>query len=287
MTMANGIRTVGFGRGGPQVAAIGQGTWYFEQLDRPKGVAALRRGIELGLTHIDTAEMYGDGIAEEIVGEALAGRRDNVFLVSKVLPWNAGYADTIAACESSLRRLKTGHLDCYLLHWPGQHPLEETFKAMDRLVQDGKIRSFGVSNFDVADLEDAVAVIGDGRLACNQVLYHLRSRAIEHEVLPWCAAHGISVVGYSPFGHDAFPDTKSQGWPVLQSIASAHAATGRQIALAFLARHPEVLLIPKSANLQHLAANAEAAAITLSDGEIAQISAAFPLGRKPSSLPML
>lgn len=281
------MRTVSFGNGGPAVSAIGQGTWFFEQLDRRDAVAALRHGVGCGLTHIDTAEMYGNGVAEEIIGEAIGGLRDDVFLVSKVLPWNASFEGTIAACEASLRRLGTDRLDCYLLHWPGQHALEDTFAAMERLVQDGKIRSYGVSNFDVGDLEEAVAVAGAGRLACNQVLYHLGQRAIEHAVLPWCRDNGISVVGYSPFGHDAFPGARARGSGVLQEVAARHGKSQRQIALAFLGRTGDVLLIPKSSNPDHLAANAAAAAIELEPEDIEALAAAFPLGRKPSSLPML
>ena len=177
------MRTVEFGSSGAAVSAIGQGTWYFEEIRRADAVRALQHGVDCGLTHVDTAEMYGDGVAEEIIGEALADRRDEIFLVSKVLPWNASYDGTIEACETSLRRLRTDRLDCYLLHWPGSHPLDETFAAMAQLEQNGKIRSFGVSNFDVEDLEEAVAVVGQGRLACNQVLYHLDQRAIDMGVL--------------------------------------------------------------------------------------------------------
>ena len=276
-----------FAGDGPAVSAIGQGTWYIEQAPRAAAVKALQHGLACGLTHIDTAEMYGNGAAEEIVGEAIAGRRDEVFLVSKVLPFNASYEGTIAACEASLRRLGTDRLDCYLLHWPGQHPLGETFDAMAQLEQGGKIRSFGVSNFDVDDLEDALAVVGEGRLACNQVLYHLGQRAIEHAVLPWCTAHGVGVVGYSPFGHDGFPNARSGGWSALQEVAAKHGKTERQIALAFLGRFENVLLIPKSVTPDHLSANADAAAIALDADDIRRLDDAFPLGRKPSGLPML
>ncbi len=257
------MRTVNFGADGIAVSAIGQGTWFIERSRRPDAIKALQHGLACGLTHIDTAEMYGDGAAEEIVGEALSGRRDEVFLVSKVLPWNASYEGTLAACEASLQRLQTDRLDSYLLHWPGQHPLDETFAAMAQLEQDGKIQSFGVSNFDVDHLEEAVAVVGEGQLACNQVLYHLGQRAIEHAVLPWCTAHGVSVVGYSPFGHDEFPGARSQGGAALQEIATKHGKSERQIALAFLGRFPNVLLIPKSSNPDHLSANADAASIVL------------------------
>jgi diketogulonate reductase-like aldo/keto reductase len=281
------MRTVNIGENGPMVSAVGQGTWYLDEAPRQIGVNAIQHGINAGLTHIDTAEMYGDGAAEELVGEAIAGQRDKVFLVSKVLPWNATYDGTIAACENSLKRLRTDHLDSYLIHWRGQHPLEKTFAALEQLQQDGKIRTFGVSNFDVSDLEEAVSLVGDGRLVCNQVLYHLEERAIEHAVLPWCADNGVSIVGYSPFGHNAFPTASSPGWPALQAIAQKHSANEHQVALAFLGRSPGVLVIPKSANPNHITANAEAASLQLDDADIADLDAAFPLGRKPSHLPML
>ncbi len=173
-----------FGSTAREVAVIGQGTWYIEQADRAPAIAALRRGLDLGMTHIDTAEMYGSGAAEEFVGAAIAGRRDEVFLVSKVLPQNASRNGTIAACERSLKRLKTDRLDCYLLHWRGSHPLEDTVAAFEQLRADGKILSWGVSNFDVDDLDEVRRIAGAGRPACNQVLYHLRERAIEHAVHP-------------------------------------------------------------------------------------------------------
>ena len=196
------------------------------------------------MTHIDTAEMYGD--AELVVAEAIAGPRDEVFLVSKVLPSNASRRGTITACERSLKRLKTDRLDCYLLHWRGSYPLEETVAAFEELVGAGKIRSWGVSNFDADDLEEMLAVAGEGRIACNQVLYHLQERAIEHAVIPWCEKHGVAVVAYSPFGHNDFPSPRSKGGEVLQAIADAHGATPRQVALAFLTRGRRVFAIPKA-----------------------------------------
>ena len=275
-----------FGAAARPVAVIGQGTWYIEGGDRKAAVAALRRGLDLGMTHIDTAEMYGTGRAEEIVGEAIAGRRDEVFLVSKVLPENASRRGTVAACEQSLARLKTDRLDCYLLHWRGRYPLEDTFAAFAQLRRDGKIRSCGVSNFDVPDLEEALKVAGDGHIACNQVLYHLKERAIEHAVLPWCDAHGVAVVGYSPFGHNDFPARHSAGGKVLAEIATAHGATPRQVALAFLVRRPSLFTIPKAAVAAHAADNAGAGKLRLSEAEIAQIDRAFPSGRA-RGLPML
>ena len=173
-----------FGVKGPEVSVIGQGTWYIDRGDRKSAVAALCRGIEVGMTHIDTAEMYGD--AELVIAEAIAaGKREDLYLVSKVLPSNASRRGTIAACERSLKRLKTDHLDCYLLHWRGSHELEDTVAAFDQLISAGKIRSWGVSNFDTDDLNELLAVAGEGRIACNQVLYHLQERAIEHAVIPW------------------------------------------------------------------------------------------------------
>jgi diketogulonate reductase-like aldo/keto reductase len=204
-----------FGTTHREVPVIGQGTWEIETDDRSSAITALRRGIELGMTHIDTAEMYGSGAAEEMVAEAIAGRRSQVFLVSKVLPQNASRAGTIAACERSLARLDTDRLDCYLLHWRGRHPLEETFGAFEQLHREGKILSWGVSNFDEPDLDEAMRIAGDGQIACNQVLYHLKRRAIEHAVIPWCEAHGVAVVAYSPFGHGDFPSPHTRGGRLL------------------------------------------------------------------------
>ena len=267
------------------VPAIGQGTWYIDDAHRPTAVSALRRGLDLGMTHIDTAEMYGD--AEVVVGEATAGRRDEVFLVSKVLPQNASRRGTIAACERSLARLNTDRLDCYLLHWPGSHPFEDTFAAFERLREQGKILSWGVSNFDVPDLEAAWAAGGEGRIACNQVLYHLQERAIEHAVLPWCEAHGMAVTAYSPFGHGNFPGPRSPGGRVLEEVAASHGTTPRQVALAFLVRWPSTFAIPKASSPEHAADNAGAGALVLTEAELTQIDAAFPVGSRPRRLPML
>jgi len=248
----------------------------------------MRRGLDLGLTHIDTAEMYGSGAAESMIGEATLGRRDEVFLVSKVLPGNASKRGTLAACEKSLARLRTDRLDCYLLHWRGSHPLEETIAAFDTLVRDGKILSWGVSNFDVADLDEVAAIAGAGHPACNQVLYHLLERAIEHAVLPWCARHGTAVIAYTPFGQSpGLYDARTRQSKVLQDIGTAHQATARQVALRFLLRDPEVFVIPKASTLAHVADNAGAAALELDDAELARIDAAFPRGRPRRELPMI
>jgi diketogulonate reductase-like aldo/keto reductase len=277
-----------FGSTQRKVAVIGQGTWYLEQAVAETAIAALRRGLDLGMTHIDTAEMYGSGAAEELVGAAIGGRRDEVFLVSKVLPHNASRNGTIAACERSLKRLRTDRLDCYLLHWRGSHPLADTIAAFERLSADGKIRSWGVSNFDVDDLDEVRATAGAGHPACNQVLYHLRERAIEHAVIPWCEENGVAVVAYSPFGHaGGFPGPNTAGGRVLKAIADRHNATPRQVALRFLTRRMSVFAIPKASNPEHAEENAGAGALNLSDAELAKIDAAFPLGPRPRALPML
>lgn len=274
-----------FGRLPTKVSVIGQGTWFIDDGHRPTAVDALRRGLDRGMTHIDTAEMYGD--AEVVVGEAIAGRRDEVFLVSKVLPSNASRKGVIAACERTLARLRTDRLDCYLLHWRGPHALEETFAAFEQLREQGKIRSWGVSNFDVADLDEAWKAGGAGRMACNQVLYHLEERAIEHAVLPWCEEHDVAVVAYSPFGHGEFPGPPSPGGRVLAEIAAHHHATARQVALRFLVRRTGVLAIPKASSAAHADDNAGAGTLRLSDAELARIDAAFPRGPRPRRLPML
>jgi diketogulonate reductase-like aldo/keto reductase len=276
-----------FGPTGRDVAVIGQGTWYDGGEDRGTLIAALRRGLDLGMTHMDTAEMYASGGAEEVIGEAIAGRRDEVFLVSKVLPENASRDGTLAACERSLGRLRTDHLDCYLLHWRGEYPLEDTFAAFEDLRRGGKILSWGVSNFDVPDLEEAWQTAGAGLLACNQVLYHLRERAIEHAVLPWCESHGLAVVAYSPFGHGDFPGPHARGGRVLEEIAAAHGATARQVALRFLVRRPSLFAIPKASSPAHVEENAGAGDLLLTEAELARIDEAFPRDPRSHELPTL
>lgn len=268
-----------------EVSVIGQGTWYIDDAHRPTAVDALRRGIDSGMTHIDTAEMYGD--AELVVGEAVAGRRDDVFLVSKVLPSNASRAGVVAACERTLERLRTDRLDSYLLHWRGSHPLDETVAGFEQLREQGKIRSWGVSNFDVADLDEVWRAGGEGRLACNQVLYNLEERAIEHAVLPWCEQHGVAVVAYSPFGHGDFPGPRTPGGRVLEELAADHGVSARQVALRFLVRRPAVFAIPKASTAAHAADNAGAGSLRLSADELDRIDAAFPRGPRPRRLPML
>jgi len=276
-----------FGPTGKQVTVIGQGTWNMEQDDRRAAIAALRRGLDLGMSHIDTAEMYGDGRVEELVAEAIEGRRGEVFLVSKVLPQNASRRGTVEACERSLRRLRTDHLDCYLLHWPGRHPLRDTITAFEELRAAGKIRAWGLSNFDEEELAEAIRIAREGKIACNQVLYHLEERAIEHAVIPFCDEHGIAVVSYSPFGSGDFPSPHSTGGRVLAGIAAAHGATPRQIALAFLLRYPSLFAIPKAARAEHAEDNAAAAEIELTEDDLRQIDEAFPRGRRRRGVPTL
>ena len=279
------MRQKEFGSTGRKVSVVGQGTWCIDRGDRKSAIAALRRGIDLGMTHIDTAEMYGD--AELVIADAIATRREAVYLVSKVLPNNASRRGTITACERSLARLKTDHLDCYLLHWRGSYPLAETVAAFEQLKASGKIRSWGVSNFDVDDLDEILAVAGEGKIACNQVLYHLQERAIEHSIIPWCAKHQVAVVAYSPFGHNDFPNPRSKGGELLGAIAKRHGATPRQVALGFLVRELPLFAIPKAATEEHAADNAAAGDLVLNEDEIASLDRAFPRGPKPRSLPML
>jgi diketogulonate reductase-like aldo/keto reductase len=269
-----------FGPSSRAVGVIGQGTWQIERSPHRAAVATLRRGLDLGLNHIDTAEMYGSGEAEALVGEAMTGRRGEVYLVSKVLPQNASRQGVIQACERSLRALRTDYLDCYLLHWRGPVPLRETIEAFTGLQQSGKIRAWGVSNFDVDDLDELEA-LELGLPVCNQVLYHCRERAIEHAVLPWCHQRGVAVTAYTPFGPGRFPDRE------LRDIALEHDATPRQVALAFLTRHAQVFPIPKASTLEHVEENAGAGTLTLSPEVIERLDAAFPLRSRPGSLPMI
>jgi diketogulonate reductase-like aldo/keto reductase len=284
------VRTHTFGSLRREVPVIGQGTWQMHDRGAraAQAAAALRLGIQLGLTHIDTAEMYGDGRAEEIVGEAIADvPRERLFIVSKVLPQNASYEGTIRACEASLQRLRTDHLDVYLLHWRGRYPLAETMGAMEALIDGGKIRALGVSNFDVEGLEEARAALRRHPLACDQVLYHLRERRIEHRVLPYCRSQHIALVAYSPFGSGDFPSPHSSRGRVLEEIARSHRANTRQVALAFLTRDEGMFAIPKAELEAHVRENAGAGDLTLSPFDIAAIDAAFPVGRLRGELPTL
>lgn len=276
-----------FGSTGQQVSIVGQGTWNMEKDDGHAAIQALRRGLDLGMTHVDTAEMYGDGRVEELVGEALADRRDEVFLVSKVLPSNASRRGAVQACERSLRRLRTDHLDCYLLHWPGSHPLADTLAAFEELREAGKIRSWGLSNFDEEELAEALDIAGEGEVVCNQVLYHLKERAIEHAVIPYCDEQDIAVVAYSPFGSGDFPKPGTPGGRVLAEVAAAHGVTPYQIALAFLLRFPSMFAIPKASRSAHAEENAAAAEIVLGEEEVRRIDAAFPRGPRRRGVPTL
>src|SRR5690606_195919 len=281
------MRTAPFAHTGIDVPVIGQGTWNIEHDDPDEAVAALDAGLDAGMTHIDMAELYGRGDVERLISPIVRQRRDEIFLVSKVLPQNASYDRTLKACEQSLQRLGTDHLDVYLLHWrESGTPLEETFRAFDALQQAGKIRHYGVSNFDVEDLEEAVGIVGEGRIVCNQVLYHLNERSIEQRVVPWCREHGIAIVAYSPFGSGRFPSSRANGGRVLASIAERRNISLYQVALAFLVQQSGVFAIPKAARVEHVLDNALAGDLELTRAEMQSISDAFPV--KPrKSLPML
>ncbi len=266
-----------FGATDRLVPVIGQGTWQVAS----RGAAAdevvrtLQRGLDLGLTHVDTAELYTG--AEALVAKAIAGRRDAVFLVSKVHPRNASRTGTIAACEQSLRRLGTDHLDVYLHHWPdGSHPISETMAGLHALVQAGKTRHIGVSNYDVPELEEALAALDGVPLVCNQVLYNLDERGIEPAVLPWCEAHDVAVVGYTPFANQRMFRPGVRGFDVLDRIATRLGRTPRQVALRFLTRRPSLFAIPKASSLAHVEENAGGQDFDLTVEDIAAIDGAFP-----------
>jgi diketogulonate reductase-like aldo/keto reductase len=268
-----------FGWTGVDVAVIGQGTWMIEGGDERRTVEALRLGLDLGLTHIDTAEFYGNGrVEQQIVSDVIADRREEVFLVSKVWPSNASYEGTLDACKRSLKRLKTDWLDLYLLHWPsGRYPIKETMRAMEKLVDDGLIRFIGVSNFDLNELKGAEQALSGHRIACNQVPYNLDNRQIESDLLPYCTGRQIAVVGYSPFGHGHFPSPKSHQWRVLEEIARRHGCTPRQVVLNYLTRHPGTFTIPKAQNSQHIRENSGGVGWNLSDEDVAAVDDAFPI----------
>jgi len=259
---------------GTEVPALGQGTWHMgERSSAAKAeAAAVKLGIELGMTLIDTAEMYGNGGAEEVVAEASKGQRDRLFIVSKVYPHNASRNGVPEACERSLKRLRTDRIDLYLLHWRGSHPLAETVEAFEKLRAAGKVRYWGVSNFDQRDMQGLVGLPGGDQCASNQVLYHAGSRGIEYDLLPWCTEHRIPVMAYSPVG---------QGGRLLQSkalatVAKRHDATPAQIAIAWTMRHDNVITIPKASDPAHVRQNAAAGAIVLSEDDLAIIDAEHP-----------
>jgi diketogulonate reductase-like aldo/keto reductase len=273
------------------VPVVGQGTWIMgDAPNRGSEVATLRAGIAAGMTHLDTAELYGG--AEDLLGEAIKPssglRREDLFLVSKVLPSNASHKGTIRACETALRRLGTSYLDVYLLHWRGSVPLAETMGALEALVEQGKIRAFGVSNFNIADLEEAESALTGGRIACNQVLYHLEERHIDGELVEHCRKSNIAVVGYSPFGHGRFPRASSPGGRALAEVAARLGATPRQVALAFLTREAPLFTIPKASSVAHARENAGALTLVLEPGDLAALEAAFPVNAgSDDELPML
>jgi diketogulonate reductase-like aldo/keto reductase len=272
-----------------QMPVLGHGTWGMgeKRAAFKAEVAALKLGLDLGVTLIDTAEMYGDGGAEKVVAEAIAGRRDEVCLISKVLPQNASRRDTIAACERSLKRLKTQHLDVYLLHWRGEVPLGETLEAFTMLKQDGKILDYGVSNFDTTDMEEAAALAGGEAVATNQVFYNLLNRGIEWDLLPWCKGQGIPVMAYSPFVSAPPALTKLLGNAMLKTVASRHGVTPAQIALAWLLHQPGVVAIPKAVQPAHVRANRAAYDLALTADDLKDLDDAFPPPRKKVPLAML
>jgi diketogulonate reductase-like aldo/keto reductase len=268
---------------GEAVPALGQGTWKMgdQPRKRPEEVRALQAGIGLGMTLIDTAEMYGDGLAEEITGEAIAGRRDEVFLVSKVLPNHASHEQTVRACERSLKRLGTDRLDLYLLHWRGGYGLDDTISGFEALQKAGKIRHWGVSNFDVEDMEELVD-LGGAAVATNQVLYNLTRRGIERDLMPWQAGRNIPVMAYSPIEQGRLADHRD-----LARIAQKHGKTPAQIALAFVLNRPNVIAIPKAGTVAHVTDNAAAADIVLAQEDLAMLDAAFPPPRRRVPLEMI
>lgn len=281
--MSAAIRTIKL-PSGEAIPVLGQGTWGMAEdvRHRDDEIAALRLGLNLGMTLIDTAEMYADGAAEELVGEAIAGRRDEVFLVSKVLPEHATRGGTVTACEGSLMRLGTDHIDLYLLHWRGIVPLRETLSAFADLARVGKIRHWGVSNFDVTDMEELV-ITGDGEdVATDQVLYNLTRRGIEYDLLPWCRARSLPIMAYSPI-----EQSRLLNHPVLQRIAAEHGATPAQVAIAWVIRLDGVNAIPKSGTPKHTQENRGAVNIFLSKQELAMLDSAFPPPTTKRPLEML
>jgi diketogulonate reductase-like aldo/keto reductase len=274
--------TCEFGATGKRVSIIGQGTWGMKN----KGRDALDVGIELGMTHIDTAEMYTG--AEELVGQVIRNRRKEIFLVSKVVPSNASYKGTLRACDASLKRLNTDYLDVYLLHWwSGSHPIAETMRAMEELVAAGKVRHIGVSNLDVGPLKQAQRALTRERIVCNQVLYHLRSRGIEHRLIPYCESQNIAVVGYSPFGQGNFPLGSSKQAKTLAAIAQRHGKTLRQVALNFLTRRASLFAIPKASNADHVRENAGGTGWQLTPEDLQLIDSVFPPPAKGEPLDIL
>lgn len=269
---------------GARLPVLGQGTWGMGErpAERDREIAALRHGLDLGIGLVDTAEMYGNGGAEEVVGEAIAGRRDEAFLVTKVFPHNASRQGAVRACERSLRRMGVDHVDLYLLHWRGSTPLEETLEAFERLRADGKIREFGVSNFDPADMDDLVSTDLGARAQTNQVLYNLTRRGIEFDLLPWCRQRSMPVMAYSPIEQG-----RLLGDTTLRAVAERHGVTRAQAALAWVLRHDGVCAIPKAATPEHVDDNLGALDVALTDEDLAELDAAFPPPDRPRQLEIL
>ena len=269
---------------GEGVPALGQGTWKMAEDSRKRQdeIAALRLGLDLGMTLVDTAEMYGSGASEELVGEAIQGRRDEVFLVSKVLPSNASRKGTVTACERSLRRLGTDRIDLYLLHWRGRFPLAETLQGFNELIKAGKIRYWGVSNFDVADMEELVKLPGGDKVATNQVLYNLTRRGIEFDLLPWQEKRNIPVMAYSPVEQGDLADH-----PGLQGVAGRHGVTPAQVALAWARRRANIIAIPKAGTTGHVKENFSALKLKLSAQDLAELDRAFPAPTRRQPLEMI
>jgi diketogulonate reductase-like aldo/keto reductase len=282
MTVLTAMRTITL-PSGRDIPVLGQGTWHMgeDRRRRKEEIAALRLGIELGMTLIDTAEMYGDGETEELVGEAIEGMRDDVFLVSKVLPEHATFSGTIQACDRSLMRLGVDELDLYLLHWRGAVPLEQTVNAFTTLVNGGKIRAWGVSNFDVADMEELVGFPDGNEVATDQTLYNLEYRGIEFDLLPWCERRGIPIMAYSPIEQG-----RLLAHPALRAIGVRHQATPAQVALAWVLRRDDVCAIPRASNPAHVRENRSAAGIRLTKADLAELDRAFPPPTRKQPLSM-
>ena len=279
-----------FGRTGVRLPAIGQGTWNMGEVKTraEEEIRSLRVGIDLGMIHIDTAEMYGGGRTEELVGRAVSGVRHKVFLTSKVLPSNASYTGTLRSCEKSLKRLGTDYLDLYLLHWWSEsHPVEGTMSAMEELLRAGKVRFIGVSNLDADEMRRAADALKHGRIACNQLCYHLQARGIEFSLERYCVSRGIAVVGYSPFGSGRFPAEGSREWQALAEIGHRHGKTPRQVALNFLTRREGLFSIPKAANADHVRENADAVGWDLSSEDLHAIDRVFPYPTADSPLEII
>ncbi len=270
--------------GGRQVPALGLGTWHMGEngSSLTEEIASLRAGLDLGMTLIDTAEMYADGGAETVVGEAIKGRRDGVFVVSKVLPHNASRAGTAAACEASLKRLGTDHIELYLLHWRGSHPLAETVEAFETLKAQGKIGAWGVSNFDQDDMVELLDVAEPARPLANQVLYNLARRGIEYDLLRWSQVQGVPIMAYSPLD-----EGRLVGHPVLEEIGRIHHASSAQVALAFLLTKPGVIAIPKSGSPERVRENFRASEIRLTSEDLRLLNEAFPPPTRKRPLEMI